>query len=1493
MRVSIAWLMASIVAAIGSGVGADFVSNVQFHPVARGPVGDGQASRAELCDRVDRPPVIDGRLDEACWRQATPLGEFLLYGPEEVVPRADRTEVRLLFDAEALYVGVRCFQAERIDLGQFQSALKDYVAAKPVSNADDRRVWLGEALEIFVDANLDRQSYHQFAVNAAGARIDYQFGGQNLGEKWHSANTRFAATVTEDCWTAEGRIPFPDLGLAVVPSGHRVGFNVARNMKAGQLLVYSGYTSKGRILMSSLTGVYGKPERFMAMELGRPDVVIRALELGAVGPGDNVARMTVANLSGRPMQLRGRVALSGTVETEATTPPFELKAGAEREVRLAFRIDPAQPISLLTFSVLGRDGVAASEQRQPPKLRFFIDKERYWGSDCKGIAAGYFLSSDPGKVPKGLTWRLHLDGRQVHAGDMRQESVGFHFDLRKVAPGEHTLEFAALDATGRALGQVVRTFRKEPASDAERPVDRQLLPLSFVCTGGSDRAALPLTFGVPFPRGVLWSSEHIRVVAKGAKEIPSQIEVTQRWSPEGAIRWALVTFQPELDSDGKARKPYAIEFGSAVRRRDFPSPLTVHQDSERISVDTGPLRFAVRKKTFGFIEDVRIGEEKVAGGRLGGSYFVDHEGRAYYSALASDAQVTVEVAGPERVVIRAEGWHASQDGERLGKHITRIWAFRGKPYLRVFHTLIITSDSRKVRCRDLGLRIPLARPATAASFWQDGKRVDVPVSDAGSASLLQDGWDHVTVNGARKTHAEGKQADGLFCTDRVAIALREPWQNYPKELEVTPEAAIIHFWPAHNTASRHKPEDVTLADVPKLWFCHEGEVLDLQTPAWYAERFPAKASPENRNSNFVGAIRNANAMGLAKTHEFWITFAPPASPAELTAFNRAVQGENNAHAPLHWICSSAAATPWPIHPYDPQRFPQTERFLRAIFDFEDRACEHTQDYGMWNLGDRHTLWLSHEKRWSNWRVWRGYHHCSARWPWIGYLRTGAPKYLTFGRRNALHLVDVDTCNYAAPPFDTLGYPRGKRLYGQNDYKGYVHWHGGHFFFCHNTMVDFGFYLYHVTGVRRGYDVVMGRLAQMRDVYRRSEGLGRQLAHPISAMTFGLQETFDPLLLRPLQEHVQKLVDSQDKETGTYLYSAGAEAYPWIPRYVSYAGSGEVIASLMLVMKRVLEHPAPNRLYDYYTTATRVTGDDRYVRAGLSALQHAIQSTYYKEGDLHDGLYQSANSVGIPRAGFNVPQLMATLAPLGAETAAPLDRIKEKLVWTGTPTSKAALLVLDEQDQQLDLQLTGTFRVRDPKQWPAKPIQYLLIGPDGNRAAGGDVPVEPKKTEFDFTLTIPKDGRRGVYALELALAQGASLLIVQFPVPGAPRQVYQCAGGLVRFCWPTERNVYFHVPSGCKQVDVRVTLVPCSTAAIVSPDGAVAAQAEAEPDKSVSYPYVACKVDAAQAGRTWCLRLRGNFHTKWPNFQFRSPLPARVTLTPEAMFADPLPAPRTD
>ena len=60
---------------------------------------------------ISSPPVIDGRLDDAAWQRAAPMTGFTQREPQDGQPASERTAVRVVFDDEALYVGVWAFDS--------------------------------------------------------------------------------------------------------------------------------------------------------------------------------------------------------------------------------------------------------------------------------------------------------------------------------------------------------------------------------------------------------------------------------------------------------------------------------------------------------------------------------------------------------------------------------------------------------------------------------------------------------------------------------------------------------------------------------------------------------------------------------------------------------------------------------------------------------------------------------------------------------------------------------------------------------------------------------------------------------------------------------------------------------------------------------------------------------------------------------------------------------------------------------------------------------------------------------------------------------------------------------------------------------------------------------------------------------------------------------------------------------------------------------------
>jgi hypothetical protein len=62
--------------------------------------------------RVDRPPKLDGTLNDPLWQRATPITNFLQRESYEGQPSTERTEVRVLYTKHSVYFGIKCFDSE-------------------------------------------------------------------------------------------------------------------------------------------------------------------------------------------------------------------------------------------------------------------------------------------------------------------------------------------------------------------------------------------------------------------------------------------------------------------------------------------------------------------------------------------------------------------------------------------------------------------------------------------------------------------------------------------------------------------------------------------------------------------------------------------------------------------------------------------------------------------------------------------------------------------------------------------------------------------------------------------------------------------------------------------------------------------------------------------------------------------------------------------------------------------------------------------------------------------------------------------------------------------------------------------------------------------------------------------------------------------------------------------------------------------------------------
>ena len=172
--------------------------------------------RSAVVTAVTSPIVIDGSLDEAAWRQAPTIGDLVQRIPVAGASPTERTEVRLLYDEENLYIGVMCHDTEP------DRVLASQMARDASLNADDR-------LAVVLDTFRDQSNAFHFATNPAGAMVDgLVFANGETNDDWDGIwIVRTARTGAG--WSAEFAIPFKTLSF---PAGETVwGFNISRTIQ--------------------------------------------------------------------------------------------------------------------------------------------------------------------------------------------------------------------------------------------------------------------------------------------------------------------------------------------------------------------------------------------------------------------------------------------------------------------------------------------------------------------------------------------------------------------------------------------------------------------------------------------------------------------------------------------------------------------------------------------------------------------------------------------------------------------------------------------------------------------------------------------------------------------------------------------------------------------------------------------------------------------------------------------------------------------------------------------------------------------------------------------------------------------------------------------------------------------------------------------------------------------------------------------------------------
>ncbi|MCA1664736.1 MAG: carbohydrate binding family 9 domain-containing protein, partial [Myxococcales bacterium] len=152
--------------------------------------------------RVSEPPTLDGKLDDAAWRAAPVMDSFVQKFPNEGTSPSEETTIRVIYDREAIWIGVDCRQK-----------------SAPIVARLTRRDRPIEADSITIDLDSRRSGANafEFGVNAAGVLSDsIRFNDTDSSTDWDE-NWDARVARTADGWSAELRIPLRILRFDSLP----------------------------------------------------------------------------------------------------------------------------------------------------------------------------------------------------------------------------------------------------------------------------------------------------------------------------------------------------------------------------------------------------------------------------------------------------------------------------------------------------------------------------------------------------------------------------------------------------------------------------------------------------------------------------------------------------------------------------------------------------------------------------------------------------------------------------------------------------------------------------------------------------------------------------------------------------------------------------------------------------------------------------------------------------------------------------------------------------------------------------------------------------------------------------------------------------------------------------------------------------------------------------------------------------------------------------
>jgi hypothetical protein len=398
---------------------------------------------------------LDGVLDEAVWQRADPATDFIQQDPVFGGTPTERTEVRIVYTAESLYMGVTNFDSEPDRL------LGNTMKRDEFLGGDDRFMWT-------MDTFFDQQTGYFFEMNPSGLMADALMIAGGGNERAWDGIWDAQVRRSEIGWTIEIEIPFRTLSFD--PEAPAWGINFQRTIRRkNEENVWTGHERNQGLRRMTNAGLL----------LGIRDV--------SQGRGLDVKPYAVAT----------------TFDAPGATPPLGRDSNADVGVDLFYNITPDLKANLTVNTDFAQTEVdqrlvnlTRFPLRYPEKRDFFLDGAPFFSFASQGVEPFFSRRIGlTGGVPQQVDGGTKLTGR-AGAQDIGFLHVRTGEEGPDAAPTALGEDFTVLRLKRRILTQsFIGTFasRRAVRGDPSSPEDLYTAGADFRLATSSFRGSEQLS----------------------------------------------------------------------------------------------------------------------------------------------------------------------------------------------------------------------------------------------------------------------------------------------------------------------------------------------------------------------------------------------------------------------------------------------------------------------------------------------------------------------------------------------------------------------------------------------------------------------------------------------------------------------------------------------------------------------------------------------------------------------------------------------------------------------------------------------------------------------------------------------------------------------------------------------------------------------------------------------------------------------------------------